>query len=337
MPYNEQYVHLCGYDHMNEMHAFATLAPDHARLLVKIAHAYYDDGLTQKEIGERLGLSRIKVSRLLREARETGVVQIHIVAPPAADVDLERALEARYGLDEVLIATPHGDAPDAVRAALGAVAARRLARELHGDEVVALTWGSTLLSVVDALAPEDWPDLRVVQGLGGLGEPDADVYGVDLVHRTAQAFRARARMLPAPGIVPTSEVRAALLADPQIADTLALAARADVGLVGIGRPTPDSVVMQARILDGATMDELRALGAVGDIGLRFFDAGGRSIEHEINDRIIGLTLAQWASISRVIGVAGGEAKFDVIRAALRGHLIDVLVTDPATAHSLLED
>lgn len=314
---------------MSEHQIPAALAPDHARLLVKIAHAYYDDGLTQKEIGARLGLSRIKVSRLLREARDAGVVQIHIAAPPAADVKLERALEAHYDLDEVLVASPAG--------ALGSVAAARLARGLHGDEVVALTWGSTLLSVVDALAPEDWPDLRIVQALGGLGRPDANVYGVDLVHRTAQAFRARARILPAPGIVPTPEVRAALLADPQIADTLALAARADVALVGIGRPTPDSVVMQARILDEATMETLKAQGAVGDIGLRFFDAGGQPVEHEINDRIIGLTLAQWASIPRVIGVAEGAEKFDVIRAALRGHLIDVLITDLTTAQRLLED
>ena len=313
------------------------LPPDHARFLVKIARSYYDDGLTQKEIGERLGLSRIKVSRLLSEARVAEIVQIHIVSPEDAHVDLERALEARYGLDEVLIAVPPVQDPEHVREALGEIAARCLVRGLRGDETLALTWGSTLLSAVDALPPRDWPELRVVQALGGLGRSDADVYGVDLVHRTARTLGARARILSAPGIVPSREVRDALLADPQIADTLALAARADIALVGIGRPTPRSVVVQSRILTEETVAELGALGAVGDVALRFFDAQGAPVAHEINTRIIGLTLEQIAEIPRVIGVAGGEGKFEVIRAALRGGLIDVLVTDAENAQRLLSD
>lgn len=323
------------------------------RLLVKIATAYYEDGLTQKAIGLRFGLSRIKVSRLLREAREADVVQIRIVGAEDGAVDLERALEARYGLDEVVIATPDTDrAPDdaaktagvdpgaviaqdrALQSALGEVAARCLVRGLGGDETVALTWGTTLRAVVNALPPQDWPALRVVQALGGLGHPAADVYGADLVHRMAQAFGARARILAAPGIVARPEVRDALLADRQIADTLALATRADIALVGIGCPSPTSVVRQARVLRSETVAELSTLGAVGDIGLRFFDAEGQPVVHAINGRIIGLTLAQFAQVPRVIGVAGGGEKVQVVRAALRGGLIDVLVTDLRTARQL---
>lgn len=319
------------------MTTHSTLSPDTARLLVKIAKSYYDDGLTQKEIGERLGLSRIKVSRLLSAAREAEIVQIHIVAPEDDHVDLERALETRYGLDEVLIAAPPTNDATHIRMALGQVAARCLIRGLRGDETLALTWGSTLRAVVDALALRDWPEMRVVQSLGGLGRPDADVYGVDLVQRTARALGARARILSAPGIVPSREIRDALLADPQIADTLSLAAHADIALVGIGRPTSDSVVRRSRILAEETVAELTALGAVGDIGLCFFDAEGKPVAHEINERIIGLTLDQMAGIPRVIGVAGGAEKFKVIRAALRGGLIDVLVTDADNAHRLLDN
>jgi len=105
------------------------------RLLVKIARAYYRDGLTQKEIGERLGLSRIKVSRLLREARERHVVEIRIISSEDAVIDRERALEARYDLDEVLIAEPLSRDPQDVRAALGETAAQALlSRNTHvGD------------------------------------------------------------------------------------------------------------------------------------------------------------------------------------------------------------
>ena len=92
----------------------------------------------------------------------------------------------------------------------------------------------------------------------------------------------------------------------------------------------------AGYLREAEFEELQSLGAVGDIGLRFFNADGQFVEHEINQRIIGLDLGQIANIPRVIGVAGGTEKFDVIRAALRGKLINVLVTDEGNARRLLE-
>jgi DNA-binding transcriptional regulator LsrR (DeoR family) len=310
---------------------------DEKKLLFKIAQAYYEDGLTQEQIGKRLGLSRIKVSRLLQRAREAKIVQIAVVPPLASNAELERRLEAKYGLDEAIIVSPTSyDTPTIVRE-LGPAAAECLMRGLYGDKVLGLTWGTTMLSVVDALPTQSWPEMRVVQMLGGLGRPDAEVYGADLARRAAEALGAKMRLVPAPGIVAGKMVRDALLADPQISDTLALGASADVALVGIGRPTPGSVVLESGILSTRELDLLHAQGAVGDIALRFFDADGIPVDHEINDRIIGLDLDQIRDIPRVIGVAGGPEKHEVIRAALRGKLIDVLVTDKGCALWLLAD
>jgi DNA-binding transcriptional regulator LsrR (DeoR family) len=307
------------------------------RLLYKVAKAYYEDDLTQQQIGQRFGLSRIKVSRLLTRAREEGIVQISVVSPQARHANLERKIEDRFALDEVIVTAPPGSDPETLIRELGAAAATCLVRGLQGNEVLTLSWGHTLLSVVDAIPTQNWPELKVVQMLGGLGHPEADVYGADLVHRTALALGAKPRMLSAPGIVASAMVRDGLLVDPNIADTLALAEQADIALVGLGRPTPGSVVMESGILSQGELDDLHSLGAVGDIALRFFDADGLPIEYEINDRIIGLTLEQIQSIPRVIGVAGGRAKYEVIRAALRGRLINVLVTDEETGRQLAKD
>jgi DNA-binding transcriptional regulator LsrR (DeoR family) len=311
--------------------------PERKVLLYKIAKSYYEDGLTQEQIGRRLGLSRIKVSRLLQQAREERIVQITVVPPQDSNADLERQLEAAYGLDEVIVVTPTSPEPLTVVREIGVAAAECLVRCLRGDEVLGLTWGTTLLAVVEALPAQRWPEMRVVQMLGGLGRPEAEVYGADLARRAAEAFGARLRLVPAPGIVASRMVRDALLADPQIADTLALGARADVALVGLGRPTPGSVVMQAGILSEEELALLQARGAVGDIALRFFDADGQAVTHEIDDRIIGPTLAHVRAIPRTVGVAGGAEKADVIRAALRGELLNVLVTDIENARRLLAD
>ncbi|MCL6431090.1 MAG: sugar-binding transcriptional regulator [Anaerolineae bacterium] len=308
------------------------------RLLYKVSVAYYVDDLTQKEIAKRLGLSRIKVSRLLKQAREEGIVQITITPPANPHADLERALESRFGLDEAVVVAANGEDRRSLLQALGPAAAACLVRGLQGNEVIGLTWGTSVLSAVDAAPSRNWPELRVVQVIGGLGQPEADVHGAELVHRLAHSLGGRPRVLPAPGIVPSRLVRDALLADPQIADTLRLAARAHAALVGIGVVTaPDSVVRQAgTILTDAEISELEARGAVGDIALRFFDAQGRPIEHEINERVVGLDLEQIRRLPRVIGVAGGPQKLEAIRGALRGRLISTLVTDEQTATRLLE-
>ena len=305
------------------------------KLLFKISKAYYEEGLTQEQIGLRLGLSRIKVSRLLSRARDEGIVHISVVAPQDTNVELERELESAYGLNEAIVVSPVIQEPSVLLRDVGQAAAACLLRCLENDSVLGMTWGTAILAVVDALTAERYSEVRVVQLLGGLGRPEAEVYGADLVRRAAASLGARPRILPAPGIVATKMVRDALLVDPQIADTLDLGAQAHLAVVGLGQLAAGSVVTQAGILTQSELDELAALGAVGDIGLRFFDADGNAIQHEINERIIGLDLAQIRAIPRVVGVAGGRDKDEVIRAALRGGLIDVLVTDDGTARRVL--
>ena len=211
---------------------------EHKRLLYKIAKAYHDDSLTQQQIGERFGLSRVKVSRLLREAREEKVVQITIASPQGSNADLERQLESVYELKEALVVTCSASKAGAIVNELGPAAAACLARCLQGNEVVALSWGTAVLSVVNALAPMDLPDVRVVQFLGGLGELEAETHGAELARRMAQALGAKPRLIHAPGIVKDQVIRDALVTDPQVADTLELAGRADVALVGIGAFEP---------------------------------------------------------------------------------------------------
>jgi DNA-binding transcriptional regulator LsrR (DeoR family) len=306
-------------------------------LLYKIAKAYYEDALTQDQIGKRFGLSRIKVSRLLQQARQSRIVQITITPPMDSFGELERELELAYALDEVVIAATTGYEQLAILPKLGMAAAAYLARSLSDQQVLDLSWGTTLLAVVDALASQSLPDLRVVQMLGGLGRLESETYGADLTMRMAQTLGARMRLLPSPGIVASKLVRDALLQDINIAETLALAGRADLALVGIGAPMSDSVIVEAGILNTAELAELKAMGAVGDIALRFFDAEGQAIDHPINDRIIGLDLAQIRHIPRVVGVAGGDGKYEVIRGAVRGNLVDVLITDEITATRLLQE
>ena len=314
-----------------------SIGQDEHRLMYRIAQAYYFDGLTQASIARRFGLSRPKVSRMLHKARAEEIVTISLIPPASGLSDVERELEKRYGLLEaVVVPVSDPDDPGLVARELGPAGAECLVRSVSGRQTVGLTWGTSLLAVVDSLPARFWPDVTIVQMLGGLGPLDAQEHATELTRRAAQRLSAKLRLLPAPGIVSTREAAQTLRSDSQIAETLALAARADLALVGIGAPSPGSVVMRSgTILREQDLKLLDEAGAVGDLALRYMDASGRPVDLEINERMIGVTLEQFKSIPRVIGVAGGTAKHPVIRAALRGGILDVLITDHATAQWLL--
>ena len=306
------------------------------KLMYKIARAYYEDNLTHQEIGARFGLSRIKVGRLLEKARKEKLVQITILEPKIdADIELENKIEKKYHVDEVILVSAHSDHRRTLRA-IGQATADFLDRVISGDEIIGLTWGGTLLAVVDALHSNNWPAMKVVQLLGGLGSSEADMYAADLTIRMAQSCGAKARLLSAPGIVPTKEICDALLRDQQIKETLQLGCNADIALIGLGRPTSSSPVIKAGILTPNELAQLEEQGTVGDIGLRFMDSKGQAINNEINDRIIGLDFAQYKKIKRLIGIAAGPEKFEVVKASLIGNLLSVLITDSDIGKRLVE-
>jgi DNA-binding transcriptional regulator LsrR (DeoR family) len=131
-------------------------------------------------------------------------------------------------------------------------------------------------------------------------------------------------------------VREVLLQEPRIRETLSLARRADVALVGIGAPLPAVYsLLRAGYLGREELARLRAQGVVGDICARHYDAQGSVLDIELNQRIVGIELEGLHDVEQVIGVAGGEAKAEAILGALRGGHVNVLVTDDTTARKVL--
>lgn len=307
------------------------------RLLAKVSRLYYEDDLNQDAITQRLGLSRSKVSRLMAQARELGIVQISVVPPPQLFTDLEARLEERYGLLEALVVeAPPTEAQRAVSRDIGRAAAGYLARAIGPRSTVGFAWGSTLYHLAVALPPCRLPDVQIVQIVGGLGPPDSELHATELCRHLSRALGCRMALLPVPGIVADERTREALLQDVHVQRAVHAFDHLDIAFVGIGAPTPDSVVMRdGSIITQSELDDLLRCGVVGDIALRFFDAQGRCVESEINDRIIGITLDQLKRTPRVVGVSGGPDKAEALRAALAGGLIHVLITDSATAGRLI--
>jgi DNA-binding transcriptional regulator LsrR (DeoR family) len=317
----------------------AKLSPlDEQRLLVKVSKMYYEEGLAQDDIILRLNLSRSKISRLLQQARDEGIVQITVTSPRHLFADLENKLEKTYGLHEsVVVETHSGDLYENLLHDLGVAAAGYLERSLEATTTLGISWGSTLRSLVAALHSRRLPKTKVVQIIGGLGQPEAEVHATDLCYRLARSLGSQLTLLPVPGIVATQQARNVLLSDVFVQQALEMFNHLDIVFVGIGAPIADSLLIR----DGSILscDELNSLlhnGAVGDIALRFFDAQGQPVHSEVDERVIGIPFEQLKRIPRVVGIAGGPEKFQAIRGALRGKLINVLITDSKNAEQLVE-
>ena len=312
------------------------------RLFVKIARLYYEQNLTQSEIGERLRLSRQKGQRLLQQAKEQGIVQINIRPVMGVFSDLEATLEQRYNLREaVVVETTDFEDQHVVAREVGAGAAEYLMRIVHPQDSIVISWGGSLLGLVNTLhaGPQriDLQGVKVIQGLGGLGNPNKEVHAADLTRRLAQVLGGEAVLLPTPAVAGTREARDAFFDDPFVCNVLEQARTAKLAVMGIGAPRLDSILMrEGKIVSWEELEALEKLGAVGDINLRFFNNYGRTIASSLDERVIGLTLDEIRQIAQVVGVAGGAAKVHAIHGALAGKVVDVLVTDHVTARQLLD-
>ena len=311
-----------------------------ANLLVKVAKLYYEEGLTQIEIAQKMRLSRPKISRLLTEARNEGVVQITVNSMPDSFEELERDLEIRFGLkDSLVVKVENPDDPAEVSQTLGEFAAQYFDRVVQEGDLVGFSWGRTMSAMADSIQPVKLRKMHVVQMVGGLGDPLSDVHAADIARRVAQKVNASMlSVMPAPGIVDTVDMCTALRNNRQISYALELSAKVDIAFVGIGSFRDDALLMRnEEIITWAEVEPLIQRGAVGDLGLHFFDKTGKSLNSEIDQRVIGIDLEVYRDLDRVVAVAGGSQKYDAILGAVRGKYTNVLITDELTARHLLQD
>ncbi len=307
------------------------------RLLSKVGKLYYEQRLTQQIIAERLHLSRPKVSRLLQQAVDEGIVQISVLSPPGIYSTLEQQLEARFGLQEaVIVEVEASSSASSIAKELGSAAASYLQRTIQDGDVIGVSWGSTLNAMANALPPCDTQNVHIVQLIGGLGPPEAELHANELCQRIARMLNSRLTLIPAPGIVDSLAVKQALLSDSYVQTAFDMFNKINIAYVGIGMPSAEGILYRSAIVSSSEIADLRGQGAVGDIALRFINVEGELIRSDLDERVVGIRLEQLKAIGQVVAVAGGQSKRDVVYAALTGKLINVLITDHLLAATLLE-
>jgi DNA-binding transcriptional regulator LsrR (DeoR family) len=305
-------------------------------LIGRVLNLYYVEGLTQAQVGRRLGLSTPKVNRLLQQARQMGMVEITVHNPMQHVLDLESRLKASLEIQEVLVIPRIAEDVNDFARTLGRAGARYLLGRLQDGHTLALGGGAGVHAVVQALDPSRAYDLRVAPVLGGVqGRATTDVNY--LVAQMAEKLGGKAYRLHAPAFVDTVEQRDMLLSVGPIKEILDIARQADVALLGVGTVEPE----RSRFVEftALSVEDMRRIagtcGGAGEIGAHVYNAEGKPCAEEYAERVVGLSLQELERIPLVIGVAATAAKALPIYGALRGGYLHTLITDEAAAEGVL--
>jgi DNA-binding transcriptional regulator LsrR (DeoR family) len=305
-------------------------------LLTEIATLYYYDKLNQREIAKRFGISRSNVSRLLTEARNRGIVEIKVKQKIPLDYDLQKEIKGRFSLKDVRILKSSGLNYKEMLKKLGIIAASYLKTILERVSIIGMSWGTAIYEVVNAFESEFYQNIEVIQMIGGIGAENPDIDGTELARRLAKKVGGRYRYLHAPLIVENADIKKSIMMEKNVKEALQKVKKADVAIVGIGSTDPTiSSLVRSGYLNKKELNEIRKLGAVGDICAKHFDINGNICQIDLNERVIGIDTDVLKDINYVIGVAGGKAKASAILGVLRGGYINVLISDDQAIRDLL--
>ena len=304
-------------------------------LLVAIAKLYYEDGITQEKIAKELGLTRLRVIDMLKRAKAEGIVRFQIINPTADFVELGCLVAEKYGLQKVIIVPSIPDNATIQRQSLAKAASTYLNETLESRDVLGIGWGLSVLATTKFLQDYEKRSITVVPLIGGGTEtfPQYEVNALTLCF--SKVFGGDWYPLYTLALADTMFIRDVIVTDSKISRVLAFWNRLDTVLIGIGAMTVRFPDLFEKHLEVEPID-FHSQDIVGDVLCRFYDIHGREVQLDLAQRMIGADFENLRNAKRVIGVAGGVTKYKAILGAVRGKIVDVLITDHDTATRLLE-
>lgn len=307
---------------------------DKIDLLVQTARLYYELDYSQQMIADRLNISRPYVSKLINQAKLTGIVEIKINDPNETETSIERRMREQFGLQRVIV-LPVGQGGNILEK-LATAAIKFLNGIISDKDILGVVWGDTLYECSKkVIHREDIRDVTVVQLCGGMSKVDRNIFAAEIPKNFADAYNGTPYTLPLPAIVDSETVKKAIIKDKNIASILNLGKKASIAVITIGAFGSQSALVRAGYLSSSQVDDLVKKGAVGDIFSRFININGEICDQELDRKTIAIELQDFKNIENRIAVVSGVERAKCLCGALRGGYCNILITEETTATEVL--
>lgn len=304
-------------------------------LMARAAWLYHVEGLTQAEIGKRMNLTRRRVNELLSSALEQGIVRISFGSPLIENAELESQLRDRFGLDDAVVVPTPAD-PCLLHSVIGRGAAAYLDRliQMRKPASIGVGWGATLRQTMQHMTPASEPQIDVRSMMGGLTH-GSEINTFEIVRGFAEVLKAQCHYFVAPIYAETAQSRDALIAQSVFRKTFRQICEVDISYLSAGDVSQQSLQVRYGRPEGVAVNDLSALGAVGDLLGRYVDIQGSPVDHPLNRQVLSPEFEDYRRIPCRIVASGGPHKHDILLALARAKLPTIMITDAESARAML--
>ena len=306
---------------------------DNTEMLVRASQLYYEEGLNQSDIAKILNISRPTVSRLIEEAKRTGIVEIIVHDPIRKDPDYSNQLRNRLNIRDVIVVNGTYEYDKALKRCCQA-GIQLLDTIIMNNQTIGIAWGAVPMLISEMIEERQSYNVTVVQMVGCLGSGNPNVDGHELAINLSKKLGATYANIYAPIYVQSELVRDYLLAEPQIEATLRKAMHTDLIISGIGSIDTNSSISRSGYWNDKDIEELISLGAVGHLLGRPYDINGKPISRA-GHYVVGAPLEAMKGVDWSIGIAVSKDRASATLGAIKGGYINTLITDKSLAEELI--
>lgn len=305
------------------------------QLIIDASVLYYLEGKTQSQIAKELYLSRPKVSRLLKKARELQIVDITINYQNDDIERLQGEVRRQFNVPNVIVSKTLTDESETLRE-VGKAAAKELAMYLHDDMTLGISWGKHVRMAASYLKEHDYHDMQIVELFGAISY-DLNQNDLLSIGRTISTkLNGRLYPLPSPIYINDPAARKAIIETPLIQNTLSKINDCDLILSGIGAIDSESLqTLWDSYVESDMKDQIISNGGVGFLLAHFFNRNGEFLDINVNECVIGIK-TETIQTKKIFAIASGKEKAKAIYAALKGGLINTIVSDEVTLQLVMK-
>ena len=304
--------------------------------LANVALLYYQEGLNQGQIADRLGLSRATIVNYLKEGRDRGIVDIRVNGESLRSSSIGQELRKMFDLEDVYIANsgPNSDPSSALRQT-ARVAALAFYNIIEPGDVIGVAWGETIKSVGENLPDRKIDGTSVCQIIGSM-ESDRLLSAEDCAIQIANRIGAQCYTLHSPAILSSKPLAQDLRQEETIKAQLKRLKNLNAIITSVGDLSDSTHILSSGIISEKDLEKIKDEGGAGWLCSGFIQADGSKLPHQLQERMIAIQLEDILKTPKRILVASGLKKDLAVLAALKGKFVTHAILDYELAKAILE-